>query len=265
MRPMRFQTLTLNVVDEGPRTGPTVVFANSLGTDFRIWDGVVDRLPDGWRRIRYDKRGHGLSDCPPPPYTIGDHVGDLLSILDGLAVDRAVVVGLSVGGLIALGLAGSAPDRVRGLVLADTAAKIGSSELWDQRIAAIQVGGIAAVADGVLERWFPPPFWTQRPADLALWRNMLTRSPADGYIGTAAAIRDADFTVEARAIAVPTVCIVGSEDGSTPPDVVRATADLIPGARFHVIDGSGHVPCIDQPDRFAGILVPFLEEVDRDR
>jgi 3-oxoadipate enol-lactonase len=126
MKAMTSNGVVLHFADQGPREAPALVFSNSLGTDFRIWDRVVAGLADGLRVIRYDKRGHGLSTCTEAPYRMEDHTLDLAGLLDGLGVKKAVVVGLSVGGMIAQSLAGIRPDLVRGLVLADTAHKIGA-------------------------------------------------------------------------------------------------------------------------------------------
>jgi len=245
---------------EGPAAAPVLVFANSLGTDLRVWHGVAARLGQTYRIVCYDKRGHGLSSCPPAPYRLDDHVADLAALLDRLEISRAVVVGLSVGGMIAQGLAAARPDLVRSLVLSDTAHRIGTPEMWDARIAAIRAGGIAALAEPILERWFSASFRSQKPDDLAGWRHMLIRTPVEGYLGTCIAIRDADLTEAARRIAVPTLCLVGGEDGSTPPDLVRTLSQLIPGARFHVVDGAGHLPCVEAPGAVADLIAGFLQE-----
>jgi len=175
-----------------------------------------------------------------------------------LSVNR--IVGLSVGGLIAQGLAARQPERLSALILCDTAAKIGTAEMWASRIEAIEQDGIEAIADSIMERWLSAAFRRDRPEESAGWRNMLVRTPADGYLGTCAAIRDADLSAEAARIDVPVLCLVGSEDGATPPDLVQATAALIPGARFEVIDGAGHLPCIEQPGVVAALIASFLEE-----
>ncbi|UCH74851.1 MAG: 3-oxoadipate enol-lactonase [Rhodospirillales bacterium] len=257
----RINDIVLHYSDTGTRPGaPTLVLSNSLGTDFRAWDRLTDELAARFRILRYDKRGHGLSQATPAPYSIDDHVADLIGLLDHLALDHVVLCGLSVGGLIAQGLAARQPERLQAMILADTAAKIGSAELWGARIAAIEAGGIEAIADAIMERWLSAAFREGRPAESAGWRNMLVRTPTAGYLGTCAAIRDADFSVEAVRIAVPTLCLVGSEDGATPPDLVRETAALIPGAQFAVIDGAGHLPCIEQPAVMASLITSFLEE-----
>ncbi|MEO3431371.1 3-oxoadipate enol-lactonase [Pelagibius sp. CAU 1746] len=259
---MDFRSLNgvvLHVEDLGPADRPALVFANSLGTDFRIWDDVVARLIERFRIVLYDKRGHGLSETGDSPYSIDDHVGDLAALMDDIAVEGAIVCGLSVGGLIAQGLYASRPELVSGLILCDTAHKIGTEEMWSQRMAAVAEGGIASIADAILERWFTEEFRESDPIALQGWHAMLTRTPLEGYLGTCAAIRDADFTEEARRIALPALCVVGEEDGATPPELVRQMADLIPGARYEVIAGSGHLPCIERPAQLAELILDFTE------
>ena len=251
--------LKLHYRDDGDPNGAPIVFANSLGTDLRLWDKVVARLPKGLRVIRYDKRGHGLSDCPKGPYSMGAMVRDAERLLDALGVKNCVFVGISMGGLIAQGLAVKRLDLVRGMVLSNTAARIGTADMWNARIAAIRKGGMAAMAEPILERWFPKPF--RATPEFAGWRNMLLQQSVEGYTGCCAAISGTDFYTPTSGLTLPTRVIAGSEDASTPPDLVRETADLIKGSRFHIIRKAGHLPCIEQPDEYAEILTKFLTEI----
>ena len=239
-------------------TKPLIVFSNSLGTDSRIWRDVVVRLVGEAGIVLYDKRGHGLSDEGAPPHAMDDHVGDLAALLDHLGGRPAIVCGLSVGGLIAQGLALARPDLVSGLVLCDTGMKIGDESVWRPRIEAIEAGGMGAIVDATMERWFTQGFRTERPGELALYANMLRRQPANGYVGTAHAILGADYRKRASGIAVPTLCIVGDDDRATPPSLVRDLARTIPGARFEVIKGAGHLPCIEQSAVMADMIGAFL-------
>jgi 3-oxoadipate enol-lactonase len=244
----------------GQADGPALVFINSLGSDFRIWQEVVPAFTDRFRVVLYDKRGHGLSDAPPAPYSIDDHANDLLALLDHLKVDKAAFVGLSVGGMIGQRIAVRAPERVQALTLCCTAAKIGTPELWAERIAAVEDGGIDPIADNVLQRWFTPLFRETRKDEVAGWRNMLVRTPDHGYAGTCAAIRDADLRPDAGRIKAPTLCVAGDQDGSTPAEVVKGTADLIPGAGFSLIDGAGHIPCVEKPAVLSKLISQHLQE-----
>ena len=239
---------------------PVLVFSNSLGTDFRVWAATVEALRDRYSILLYDKRGHGLSDAPAAPYSIDQHADDLIGLIDHFGIARAAIVGLSVGGMIAQAVAVRAPERIPALILSDTAAKIGTAEAWNARIVAVESGGIGSIADAVLERWFTPSYHAAEAAALRGWRNMLSRQPPQGYIGTCMAVRDADLTAAAGAIRGPTLVLVGDGDLSTPPDLVRATAVLIPGARFEIIAGAGHIPCVEQPASFVAAISRHLSE-----
>ncbi|WP_071674666.1 3-oxoadipate enol-lactonase [Nioella nitratireducens] len=258
MRVVEANGVKLTWQEDGDPAGTPVVFANSLGTDLRLWDQLVPLLPEGLRVIRFDKRGHGLSDCPRAPYSMDDLVSDAEALLDTLDVTDCIFVGLSIGGMIGQGLAARRPDLIRALVLSNTAAKMGEAEIWQTRIDAIRAGGIDAMADAVMERWFSPAF-RARP-ELSAWRNMLTRTPVEGYLGCCAAIAGCDLSATTRELTLPTLAIAGSHDGASPPDLVRGTAELIAGSRFAVIDGAGHLPCVEDPVAYAALLTDFLKE-----
>ncbi|WP_306031205.1 3-oxoadipate enol-lactonase [Stappia sp. MMSF_3263] len=243
----------------GDEAAPVLAFSNSLGTDFRIWDEVVARLPADWGVLRYDTAGHGLSPSGGA-MSIDDHAGDLAALLEAFDIDTAVVVGLSVGGLIAQSLALSRPERVAGLVLSNTGMKIGTSEIWNTRADAIRAGGMEAICDATMERWFSGGFRARQPAELARWRTMLAHTPADSYIALGTAIRDADYSSRAGSISAPTLCIAGSEDSATPPATLQALARTIPGARYEEIADIGHLPCVEVPERTAGLIAGFIRE-----
>ncbi len=258
MKIASLNSIRVHYADEGDPTGLPLVFANSLGTDFRIWDPLLPHLPGGLRHIRYDMRGHGLSDAPAGDYFMGDLVADAAALIDHLGVTGAVFVGLSIGGMVAQGLAAERPDLLRAVVLSNTAAKIGVEAMWADRIAAVRAGGIAALQAAILERWFSRRFRTGRADELAGWRHMLTRTPLDGYVGCCAAIAATDLRLSTAALRLPVLVIAGAEDGATPPDLVRETAESIPGARFDMIRGAGHIPCVEAPDAMARLIGDFL-------
>ncbi|HUG62005.1 MAG TPA: 3-oxoadipate enol-lactonase, partial [Methylomirabilota bacterium] len=247
MRQIAIRGGGIAVSTRGPETGPTVVFLNSLGTDLRVWDQVVERLGADLRLVRIDKRGHGLSTLEPASRTVSDHAADVAAVLDALSIQAPLVVGLSIGGLIAQTLAVARPDLASGLLLLDTAHRVGTTESWNARIAAVRGGGLDAIADQVMERWFSARFRETQAEVVAAWRTLLVRMPADGYIAACEALRDADLTELSPKVAVPTRFAVGSADLSTPPDLVRSAAALVPGARFDVIEGAGHLPPIERP------------------
>jgi 3-oxoadipate enol-lactonase len=241
---------------DGPDDGAPVVFANSLGTDFRLWDPILPLLPKGLRILRFDKRGHGLSACPAAPYSMGSLITDTEQLMDLTGFKDAMFVGLSIGGMIAQGLAVKRLDLIRAMVLSNTAAKIGNPAMWNERIAAVNEGGVEALADGVIERWFSKGFCTG--PDIDMWRNMLAQQSNAGYAGCCAAISGTDFYTPTSGLRLPTLGIAGTEDGSTPPDLIRETVDLIPGSQFHLIRKAGHLPCVEQPIEYAQVLTNFM-------
>lgn len=239
----------------GPQDGVPVVFLNSLGTDLRMWDAVVDRLP-GIRAVGMDKPGHGLSATPSGDWSLGTLAADAVALIDHLSIAQAVVAGCSIGGMIAQMMGALHPERVRGLVLSNTGMKVGTAESWAARIAGVQSLGMAGLAPQVIERWFAADF---RATDEVLpWVTMLVRGDAAGYIGTCKVLAAADLTALSPTIRCPVLLLAGSADLSTPVDLVQATAAAIPGARVEVIEGSGHIPAIDNPDRMAALIGSFL-------
>ena len=248
-------------VDEGAKEKPAIVFANSLGSDLRIWDDVAARLAADFRLIRHDKRGHGLTDALPPPYSAKDLADDVDTLLDVLEIDQAVICGVSVGGIIAQSLALNHARRVRALVLCDTGARIGSVESWQQRVDTVRSAGLQALESPTMERWFSASFRAHRPADVRGYANMLLQTSVDGYLGTCYALRDTDFRQVAVRIKRPTLVLCGAEDIATPPGLGRELAGLISGAQFTLIENAAHLPCIEQPNVMADRMLDFLREV----
>ena len=259
MDSMRVNGVDLHFADQGPPDGPAVVFCNSLGTDLRVWDALLPHLPAGLRILRYDKRGHGLSEETPGPYAIEQLADDAAALMRQRGLPRAVFVGLSIGGLIGQSLAARHPGLLAGLVVSNSAARIGEAAMWRDRIAAIRAGGLAAIGAATMERWFSAGFRDSGRA--GPWQRMLERQPLEGYAACCEAIAAADLRDAAPALDLPVQLIAGGLDGATPPDVVRATADLIPGARFDLIEEAGHIPCVETPGRHAAIITRFLQEI----
>lgn len=243
----------------GPKDAPAVMFANSLGTDCRLWDEVAAVLAAQYRVILYDKRGHGLSENVAGPYSIKMLADDALALADHLGLAKFAFVGLSVGGMIAQQIAIQAPARLSALVICDSAAKIGTDESWSIRVKAVAEHGLSGIADQVMERWFTPAYCTEKPTELAVWARMLCATPNDGYIATCAALRAADLTADVTAITTPTLMITGDGDQSTPPALVQATASLIPGATFEIIKNCGHIPPAEQPAALLSLLTRHLK------
>jgi 3-oxoadipate enol-lactonase len=258
MRFIQANGLVVHYLVEGPEGLPPLVFINPLGCDLRVWTDVASILKADFRLVCYDKRGHGLSESGPDTNEMADYARDLAALLDALDIRRAAIVGLSIGGMIAQELYRQRPELVAALVLCDTAARIGTDESWDQRIAAVERGGVDAVAGPVLERWFTPEFRRRRASDFAGFRAMLTRTPKQGYLAACGALKRADLRPCAGAIEAPTLCLAGDQDGSTPVDLVRETAALIKGSRFEIVEGAGHLPNVEKPADVARLIADHV-------
>lgn len=248
--------LRLHYRDDGPREGPVLVLSNALGTDLRMWDPILPHLPDSLRVIRYDRRGHGQSDVPPAPYAMGQLVRDTERLLGHLGVTACAFVGLSLGGMVGQGLAVKRPDLIRALVLSNTAARIGTAALWRERSAIAHAQGLAALAPATMERWFTAPFRTV--PDLQKWQAMLEATPVEGWCGCAGAIAGTDFYTTTASLKLPVLGIASDRDGTTPPDLVRETTELVEGAQFVLLRKAGHMPQIERPAEYASALETFL-------
>lgn len=251
--------LALHYRITGADGAPRLVVLNSLGTDSRIWDDLTIELGGLFRVLQYDQRGQGLSDAPPGPYAIADHAKDLLALLARLDWGPTVLCGLSIGGMIAMEALDRQPGLVHGLVLADTADRIGSPALWEARMREVRSNGLGAIAEPVMQRWFGSSFRTKHAIEVRGWSNLLARAPVDGYLGSCAALRDADLTNLVGRIAVPVLCLCGSEDASTPPAAVRSLATRIAGAEYAEISEAGHLTPVERPREFAEALTGFME------
>ena len=247
----------IHVQTDGPGDGPVVMFANSLGTTLELWDPILPYLTEGLRLVRYDMRGHGRSDVPEGAYTMGQLVSDAEAVCDALELKDVMFVGLSVGGMVAQGLAVKRPELVRAIVLSNTAAKIGNPQLWADRIRFVGSNGMEAASDSVMQRWFGKDFYGT--PEMEPWQEMLITTPPTGYTGVCAAISGTDFYTPTSGLRIPCLGIAGTEDGATPPDLVRETVDLIPGSQFALMRRAGHLPCVEQPEEYAGLLNDFLK------
>ncbi|HMG90027.1 MAG TPA: 3-oxoadipate enol-lactonase [Chryseolinea sp.] len=236
----------------------TFVLINSLGTDFRIWDDVAKALQPFGNILRFDNRGHGLSDVVVDTRGLDDYAIDTLTLLEKLAIRKCIVIGLSIGGMIAQVMSYKTSGLIERLVLCDTQFKIGTRQFWDERIDAVNKGGLHSISNSVMERWFSEDFRNSEPYRVAGYRNMLERTPVIGYVRACEAIRSADLTDMAKQLKIPTLCIVGAEDKSTTPEDVKSLSDLIAGSRYEVIERSAHIPCVDNPAILNKLILDFI-------
>ncbi len=243
---------------DGAANAPVVVFSNSLGTNLAMWDAQIPTLAQKFRALRYDSRGHGMSDVTPGPYTTETLGSDVVGLLDALQIPVAHYCGLSVGGLIGQWLGINASKRFKSLTLCNTAARIGTIDGWNTRIAAIRDGGLAPIADGVASRWFTEDFAKRAPAQVELARQMLLHSPPEGYAATCAAIRDEDLREAVSRVNLPTLVISGTRDVATTPADGRFIAERVPGAQYLELNAA-HLSNIEAFEPFTTALLKFLE------
>jgi 3-oxoadipate enol-lactonase len=247
----------LNVEIEGPADAPVLMLSNSLGTDLHMWDPQVKPFTERFRLVRYDRRGHGKSAVPLGPYSMERLGRDVLGILDRLDIASIDWCGLSMGGMVGQWLGANAPSRVRRLVLANTVCHFPMKDIWAERIAMIRKGGMAAIADATMTRWFTAPFIAREPDTIARMKAMVLATPPAGYIGNSEAIRDMDHRDLVTRIKAPTLLIAGRHDAATPLEGAEFIRARIPGATIAVLD-AGHISNVEQASEFTAKVLEFL-------
>ncbi len=248
---------------DGPGDAPTLVLVNSIGTNLHMWDAQVERLSHALRIVRYDTRGHGASDAPAGPYKIEQLGLDLLALLDELQIQQANICGLSLGGITALWFAIEYPHRVARAVFANTAARIGTTESWDARIAAVKTGGMAAIRDTVLARFLSTNFRQQHSEIAQKIGGMIEATNPIGYIGACAALRNADLRTRVHEIHAPSLILASELDESTPPSQAHELHNSISGSQLIVFNEVAHLSNVERPDEFSEYVLSFLTQTRR--
>jgi len=242
-------------------SGPWVTLSHSLSCDLTMWDELAVSLAPTFTVLRYDTRGHGGTTAPAGPYSFEQLSADVTGLLDALDIGRTHFVGLSMGGMIGQHLALLAPRRLNKLVIASSTSRIPpeASPLWDERIRIARTEGCAGLVEGTLGRWFTPEFRAARPDIMQRIGRLIANTPAAGYAGCVAAIRQLDITARIGAIGTPALVIVGEQDPGTPPAMSAVIASGIPGARLDIIRSASHLCCIEQPETFRQLVAGFLK------
>jgi len=247
--------------EAGPSAdAPAILLSNSLAADHTMWEPQLAMLRARYRVLRYDTRGHGRSDAPQGPYDFALLVSDAVAVLDAAGAAHAAVMGLSLGGMTALGLALTHPGRVERLVCCDARADAPEPFVrsWDDRIATIRAGGMASVLAGTIERWLHADFRAGNPAAVARVERMILATPTEGYIGCAGALKRLAFLPDLHRIACPALFVGGAEDAGAPPAVMRDMAARVPGAEFREVPRAAHLPNLDNEAGFAAAIAKFL-------
>lgn len=244
----------------GNRDAPVLVFANSLGTDMHLWDAQIPTFAARFRVVRYDMRGHGLTEPPAgvDAYTIDELAGDVLALADALEIERFHYCGLSIGGMVGQRLGARAPDRVRSLALCNTAMTVAVPQNYRDRADAVRKNGLAAIGDAVLERWFTPKFLAANPDIARGMRTMLTHNSVAGYVGCCLALAAMDLTADARRIACPTLVVAGAQDQATPPAAARAIVAAAKNIKLVDIPDCAHLSAVERPAELTAVLSEFF-------
>ena len=251
--------ITVSYQIDGAEGAPWLVFSNSLATDLSMWDDQAAQLRNRYRVLRYDQRGHGGTDAPAGRYTFDLLIDDTVALLDALAIDRAHFAGLSMGGATAMGLAQRHADRLDRVVICDSgcASTPASALQWEERIAIAQKGGMEALVESTVARWFPPETVAANPPHLDKVRAMIRSTPVNGFIGCAAALANHDFASAVGTVTRPVLFLVGEKDGAT-PTAMRKLHAALPGSMFVELPGAGHISNLDDPAGFNGAISDFL-------
>lgn len=242
----------------GPEGAPVVVLANSLGSTHAMWDAQADVLAERFRVVRFDARGHGGSPVPTGPYSIDDLADDVVALLDRLGVARAHLVGLSLGGMTTLRLAARDPGRVDRLVVLCSAARLEPASAWTDRAATVRAGGIGAVAEAVVARWFTPEHLAAHPDTGAAIEAMIASTPPEGYAACCEAIAAMDLRDDLGAITAPTLAIAAADDPATPPHHLEAIAAGVRDGRCLVVPDAAHLVNVEQPEAVTAALLEHL-------
>ena len=250
----------LNYRFDGPVDAPVLVLSNSLGTTLDMWDAQMPAFSEHFRVLRYDTRGHGGSTVTPGPYSIEQLGRDVLGLVDALGIDRFAFCGLSMGGLIGQWLGINAGERLTRLVICNTGAKIGTDEVWNERIDTVLKGGEQAMRDmrdASIARWFTPAFAGRDPVQTSRLTQMIASTSPAGYAANCAAVRDADYRDQLGAIKAPTLIVCGSQDPVTTPEHGRFIQDRVAGAELVEFEAA-HLSNVEAGDDFTQRVLAFL-------
>ncbi len=252
----------IHCIIEGREGAPWVTFSHSLACDLRMWDGQVEALGRDFRLLRYDTRGHGQSDAPPGPYSFERLMEDVLGLWDALGIARSHFVGLSLGGMTALGLALEHRERLQSICVCDARADTSeeAGKTWSERAKSVLSSGMQGVVEPTLQRWFTPPSFAAHLPAIEHARRMILGTSVQGYAGCAEAIRRLDYLPRLGGISTPALFVVGSEDRGAPPEAARAMHRAVKGSKLVEIPGAAHLANLERPSEFTRAIAQFLKD-----
>jgi len=247
---------------DGAKGLPWLVLSNSLASNYDMWNEQIGVLSHTHRVLRFDTRGHGRSAVPPGPYSFKDLVGDVIGLLDHFGIEKADLMGLSLGGMTMLGVAIDHPARVKRVICCDARSDAVPPFVasWDARVASIkEAGGMRGILDFTMERWFTPAFRAARPDTIRAIEGMILATNPEGYIGCTAALKQLDYKRSLGKIAAPSLFVCGAQDQAAAPAVMREMAELTPGSTYAEVDPGAHICNLENPDRFNTIVAGWLD------
>jgi 3-oxoadipate enol-lactonase len=248
--------ITIRYKLEGKKGLPVLVFSNSLGTDFKMWDAVVPALLPHFQILRYDTRGHGGTTATPEPYSIELLGNDILALTNALKIEKFAFCGLSMGGLIGQWLGIYHSEKLEKLIICNTGAKIGSADMWNERIEFVLKNGMASLWTGALGRWFSPSFQNETKK-IAPLKTAFLKCPTEGYAAACAVVRDSDFRENIDSILLPTLIITGTNDFITTVEHAEFMQSKIKNSRVILLEAA-HISVVEQPEKFGAALLDFL-------
>lgn len=247
---------------DGPQGAPALVLINSLGTDLHMWNAQVELLKQDLRIIRFDNRGHGASEAPAEACSVAQYSGDLLALLDTLAIERAHLCGLSLGGVIAQWCAIHHPERVISATFANTAARIGDEPIWDARVEAVRSGGLPSILDMVISRFLSAGYRQAHPAETQHISEMILNTSPAGYIAACLSLRSEDLRPLVPGLRLPSLVIGGELDESTTPAMVSALHAAIPGSKLVIFPAVAHLSNIERPEAFSEHVLEHIRSAE---
>lgn len=253
------QAVALNYATFGDSSNPALIFSNSLGTTYAMWQPQIDALQNDYFIICYDTRGHGQSSAPTGPYHLDQLGQDVINLLDHLNIDKAFFCGISMGGMTGQWLAIHHPHRFYHLMLCNTAAKIGNKAAWIERAQLVRGQGLETIAATAASRWFTAGFIDTHADIVKELSDTLAAGSSEGYASCCEALADADTRAQLQDIKVAVTVVAGSADPVTTVADGQYMVDHIPNAKLAIIDAS-HISSIEKPEVFTQYVREYLKK-----
>lgn len=259
---VRRDGLSFNVRIEGPQRAPAVVLHHPLATNLSYWDELAAVLSPSHRVLRFDARGHGLSDAPAGRYDFATLAADVVGLMDLVGINKAAFVGLSMGGMVGQHLGVLHADRFNSLAIVSATSRIADDarSLWVDRVVVARAQGMASQVAPAMVRWVTDATRTNNPALITRFTRMIETTPLEGYAGWCGAIEHLNMTDKLPTIRLPTLVVVGDKDPATPVAASETIHNGIPGSRLVILPGVSHMLSSEDPAAFHSALLPFLAQ-----